>query len=79
MTNLLLTRDEAAALANVDPEVVKSWHKRGILRPAARSRARGKPFLYDPRDVIHAERTTRRNDPTRRRQRRLALEAHRGP
>lgn len=77
MTNLL-TREEAAVLANVSPNTVQRWRELGILTPVARSRARGKPLLYRPEDVIRAERTARLNDPTRRRQRRLALEAFRG-
>ncbi|GAB3952405.1 hypothetical protein GCM10029976_090540 [Kribbella albertanoniae] len=69
----LVTAQQAAALVKVSVSTVNSWRQRGLLKPVRRAEnARGKPFLYRPIDVFAAERAARRNDPTRRRARRLA-------
>ena len=53
---MLVTTAEAAELAGVSEAVIRMWRYRGHLRPAGR---RGRRPLYDPVDVLLAERATR--------------------
>ena len=53
---MLVTTAEAAELAGVSQTVIRMWRYRGHLRPAG---WRGRRPLYDPVDVLLAERATR--------------------
>jgi len=55
----LVTTGEAAELAMVDAARGRDWKRRGLLTAAATDR-RGWP-LFRPRDVLAAERLTRRS------------------
>lgn len=66
----LLTTVEAARTAHVDPERIRDWKRRELLKPAEYDR-RGWP-LYRAVDVLQVERATRRDA---RRRRLLAIAA----
>lgn len=53
---MLVTTAEAAELAGVSQTVIRMWRYRGHLRPAG---WRGRRPLYNPVDVLLAERATR--------------------
>jgi hypothetical protein len=60
----LLTTDQAAALAGVNPATVRSWKSRGHLVAASYDPA-GRP-LFLGIDVAKAEHATRHRQPPRR-------------
>jgi DNA-binding transcriptional MerR regulator len=55
----LITTEQAARLAGVTPEAVRSWKHRGHLQPACYD-SNGRP-MYLGIDVAKAEAITRRN------------------
>lgn len=64
MTGLgtLITTTEAAILTGRQPATIRSWTRRGHLKPA---HARHGRILYRAGDVLTAERETRRRNPRR--------------
>lgn len=52
----LLTGPQAAKLCGVEPPTIRSWKKRGLLKPAGLD-GRGRP-LYDQLAVAKVERAT---------------------
>jgi excisionase family DNA binding protein len=60
----MLTVHEAARLVGVPVETIRTWQKRGVLKPALRHPRLG--YLYFYAEVLAAEKVTRNADPTRR-------------
>jgi DNA-binding transcriptional MerR regulator len=52
---VLLTIEQAAAAAHVDPGLIRQWASRRLLIPAAQD-----PVRYRESDVLRVERDTRR-------------------
>lgn len=48
----LVTREQAATIARVDPDTISQWAHRGYLKVARRE---GRTPLYEPADVIECE------------------------